>query len=123
MRWMHIAVIIIITFSITLNACAVYWSSRVDTNSSHWSIYRESSNFSFSLTTSVEGKISPVESNGRILEPYQSYYEEIVANDLRLRERTNSLEGRYKSTDEIKMQSTVSPDEIEILVYKPIGTD
>ncbi len=123
MRWVHIAVILIITSSLTLNACAVYWSSRVDTNSSHWSIYRQSSNFSFSITSSVEGKISPVQSRDRILEPYQSYYEEIVANDLRLRERTNSLEGSYKSTDEIKMQSTVSPDEIEILVDKPIGTD
>jgi hypothetical protein len=123
MRLAHIAVILIISFSLTLNACAVYWSSRVDTNSSHWSIYRESSNISFNLSSSVEGKISPVESHGRILEPYQSYYEEIVANDLRLGERTESLEGSYKSTDEIKMHSTVYPDEIEILVDKPVGTD
>jgi hypothetical protein len=42
---------------------------------------------------------------------------------VRLRERTNALEGSYKSTDEIKLQSTVYPDEIDILVDKPVGTD
>jgi hypothetical protein len=107
----------------TLNTNAVYWSSRVDTNSSHWSIYRESSNISFNLSSSVEGKISPVESRYRSLHPYQSYYEEVGTNDVRLRQRTNALEGSYKSTDEIMMQSVVYPDEIEITVDKPIGTD
>jgi hypothetical protein len=71
----------------------------------------------------VEGKISPVESRGRILSPYQSYYEEIGANDVRLRQRTSSQKGIYKSSDEIKMQSVVYPDEIEIDVDKPAGTD
>jgi hypothetical protein len=71
----------------------------------------------------VEGKISPVESRGRILSPYQSYYEEIGANDVRLRQRTSSQKGIYKSSDEIEMQSVVYPDEIEIDVDKPAGTD
>jgi len=71
----------------------------------------------------VEGKISPVESRFRILSPYQSYYEEIGTNDVRLRQRTSSLKGIYKSSDEIMMQSTVYPDEIEITVDKPVGTD
>jgi hypothetical protein len=71
----------------------------------------------------VEGKVSPFESRGRILIPYQSYYEEIGANDVRLRQRTSSLKGIYKSSDEIQMQSVIYPDEIEIYVDKPIGTD
>jgi hypothetical protein len=116
-------VILIMVLALVSNTEAVYWSSSVDTNSSHWSIYRESSNISFDLLSSVEGKISPVESHGRILSPYQSYYGEIRANDVRLRQRTNALEGSYKSTDEIMMQSVVYPDEIEITVDKPIGTD
>jgi hypothetical protein len=116
-------VILLLAFALTLNANAAYWSSRVDTNSSHWSIYRESSNISFNLSSSVEGKISPVESRYRTLSPYQSYYEEVGTNDVRLRQRTNALEGSYKSTDEIMMQSVVYPDEIEITVDKPVGTD
>ena len=115
-------VIFLVAVALTLNANADYWSSSVDTNSSHWSIYRQSSNISFYLASSVEGKISPVDSRGRILSPYQSYYEEVGTNDVRLRQRTSSLEGNYKSTDEIMMQSVVYPDEIEITVDKPAGT-
>jgi hypothetical protein len=116
-------VIFLLAFGLTSNTNAAYWSSNVDANSSHWSIYRESTNLSFNLSSSVEGKVSPVESRGRILSPYQSYYEEIGANDVRLRQRTSSLKGIYKSSDEIKMQSVVYPDEIEITVDKPAGTD
>ena len=96
----------------------------MDTDSSHWSIYRQSNNISFNLSSSVEGKISSVESHGRILSPYQSYYEEVGTNDVRLRERRSAREGSYESTDEIKMQSVVYP-EIEIinlLVDKRAGT-
>ena len=120
---LHLAILLVALFLLTTNANAVYWSSSVDTNSSHWSIYSESSNISFNLSSSVEGKISPVGSRGRILSPYQSYYEEVGSNDVRLRQRTSSLEGSYKSTDEIMMQSVVYPDEIEITVDKPVGTD
>ena len=118
-----LAIFLMIAIGITLNADAISWSSSVDTNSSHWSIYRESSNFSFDLSGSVGGEISSVESHGRILKPYQSFYEEIGANDVRLRERTSALEGSYKSADEIQMQSIVYPNDIEILVDKSIGTD
>jgi len=117
-----LAIIILVAFALTLDVNAVYWSSSVDTNSSHWSIYRESGNISFGLSSSVEGRISFVESHGRILSPYQSYYEEVGTNDVRLRERRSALEGSYKSTDEINMQSVVYPNEIEIIVDKPAGT-
>ncbi|MCK9565825.1 MAG: hypothetical protein M0Q43_07240 [Methanothrix sp.] len=116
-------ILLIVVFALISNVCGVYWSSSLATNSSHWSIFRESGNISFSLTGSVDGKISPVESNGRILHPYQAYYAEVASNDVRLRERTSAMEGSYKSIDEIKMQSTVHPDEIDILIDKPVGTD
>ena len=115
--------ILLMIFALSSNVCGVYWSSNIDTNSSHWSIYRESNNISFNLTSFVEGKISSVGSRYRSLNPYQSYYEEVRTNDVRLRQRTNALEGSYKSTDEIMMQSTVYPNDIDILVDKPIGTD
>lgn len=117
-----LAVILLAAFALTLNANADYKSLSVDTNSSHWSIYRQSTNISFNLSSSVEGKISSVESRGRIISPYQSYYEEVGTNDVRLRQRTSALEGNYKSTDEIKLQSVVYPDAIEITVDKPAGT-
>jgi hypothetical protein len=120
---LHLAIFLVVAIGLTFNANAVYWSSSVDTNTSHWSIYRQSSNISFDLSGSVDGQISPVKSHGRILNPYQSFYEEIGANDVRLRERTSALEGKYFSADEIEMQSTVYPNDIEILVDKPIGTD
>ncbi len=118
-----LAVVLLVAFALTLNANADYKSLNVDTNSSHWSIYRESNNISFSLSSSVEGKISPVESRGRILSPYQSYYEEIGSNNVQLRQRTNALEGNYKSSDEIKLQSVVYLDAVEVTVDKPAGTD
>jgi hypothetical protein len=118
-----LAIFLLVAVALTLDVNAVYWSSSVDTNSSHWSIYRESGNISFNLSSTVEGEISPVESSGRILSPYQSYYEEVGTNDVRLRQRTSALEGIYKSSDEIMMQSVVYPDEIEISVDKPAGTD
>ena len=118
-----LAIFLMVAMALTSNVSADYWSSSVDTNSSHWSIYRQSSNISFDLSGSVSGEISPVESHGRILKPYQSFYEEVGANDVRLRERTSALEGSYKSADEIKMQSIIYPNEIEIVVDKPIGTD
>ena len=123
-----LALLLIVIFALNSNAGAVYWASSVDTNSSHWSIYRQSGNISFNLSSSVKGNISPVDispakSRSRILHPYQSYYAEVGNNDVRFRQRTSSLEGSYKSADEIMMQSAVYPDEINITVDKPAGTD
>lgn len=105
------------------NAGAIYWSSSVDTNSTHWHIYRQSQNLSFDLSSSVQGKVSPVEFHSRVMTPYQSYYAEIGVNDLRLRERTSALEGSYKSNDEIEMQSETNGNEVDIFVNKPVGTN
>ncbi len=118
----------IVIFALHSNASAIFWASSVDTNASHWSIYRQSSNISFDLSSSVKGNvspidISPVKARSRILHSYQSYYAEVGNNDVRFRQRTSSLEGSYKSTDLIMMQSAIYPDEINITVDKPAGTD
>jgi len=123
MKLLPLMVLFILVLGVASNAEAVYWSSSVDTNSSHWSIYRESHNLILSLSSKVEGKTSPVEVHGTIIAPYQSYYEEIGVNDVRLRERTGSMEGNYKSTDEIELVSLVHPDEIYITVDKPVGSN
>jgi hypothetical protein len=114
-----LAMLLLIAVTLTLNANAEHMSLNVDTNTSHWSIYRQSINLSFHLSSLVEGNVSPVESNGRILSPYQSYYEDIGTNDVRLRQRTNALEGSYKSSDEIGLQSVVDLSDIEISIKKP----
>ncbi|HWQ20401.1 MAG TPA: hypothetical protein VN455_11530 [Methanotrichaceae archaeon] len=119
----YIAIIFLVGVGLTSTASAIYWSGSIDADSTHWSIYRESSNISFDLSGSVEGVISPVEFHGRMLSPYQSRYGEVGNNDVRLRQRTAALEGRYRSSDEITMQSTVYPDDIEIFVDKPVGTE
>lgn len=114
---------IFIMFAFVSSVSGVFWSSSVDTNSTHWHVYRESSNLSFNLISSVDGKVSPIEVHGRTISPYQSYYEEVGNNDVQLRKRTSALTGDYKSSDEIMMQSTVYPDEIEISVDKPVGSE
>jgi len=107
-----------------LNANGDFWEGSVDTNSSHWSIYRESTdNISFNLSSSVDGKVSPVEFNGRVLAPYQGYYEEIRANDVRSRQRISSREGFYKSSDEITMKVVGNYTSMTNIIYKPIGSD
>jgi hypothetical protein len=76
----------------------------------------------------VEGNISPIDispakSRSRILHPHQSYYGEVGNNDVRFRQRTSSLEGSYKSTDKIIMQSVLNMDGIVLTVVKLAGTD
>jgi hypothetical protein len=123
-----LALLLIVIFTIGSNAGANYWASSVDTNSSSWSIYRQNGNISFDLSSSVKGNISPIDissakSRSRILHPYLSYYAEVGDNDVRFSQRTSSLEGSYKSTDEIMMRSVIYQDEIVISAVKPAGTD
>jgi hypothetical protein len=116
------AIILMVAVALTINANAVYWSSSVDTNSSHWSIYRQSSNVNFDLSGTVDGNVSHVDSHGRVLGSYQAYYAEVGTNDVRLRERISALAGSYRSEDAINMKSNADND-IDILVVKPIGTN
>ena len=107
--------------SISISSAASY-SLSVCTNSSCVYFDRESSNITFDSSSSVEGVISPVAYRGRTLNPYHSYYAELKANDIRLRERTAALEGSYKSKENIYMTATTE-NEINIGVYKPFGSN
>ena len=115
-------IFVIVAAAMTINANAVYWSSSIDTNMSHWSIYRQNSNIDFNLSGSIDGKISQVDFHGRTLNPYQAYYAEVGTNDVRLRERTSALAGIYRSADEINMQSNAD-NSVDIFINKPIGTN
>jgi hypothetical protein len=101
---------------------ADYWSSSVGTNTSTWSIYRQSDNVSFDLSSSVEGNIAPIDAWGRVLKPCQSYYAEVKENDVRLSQRTNALEGHYKSDEIIRLRSR-NIEGVDISFTKPFGTD
>ena len=56
-------------------------SLKGNNTTAQWSLYRESSNFSFDMTGFVQGNISPVETHDRTLSPYQAYYAELKSND------------------------------------------
>ncbi len=99
-----------------------YWSGYVETDTSSWSIYRQSDNISFNLSSAVEGNVAPVDVRGRILRAYQSYYAEVEENDVRLSQRTNSLEGYYKSYEIIHLRSS-DTGENDISYSKSNGTD
>jgi hypothetical protein len=111
-----------ILLALVSSVSADYWSSSVSTNSSSWSITRQSGNISLSLSSAVEGNISPTELHGRVLGAYQSHYAEVKANDVRLRERTSSLEGKYRSEDEISLWSKID-NEVDIEATKPAGSN
>lgn len=101
---------------------ADYWSSSVGTNTSTWSIYRQSDNVSFNFTSSVQGSIEPIDFRGRVIKPYQSYYAELKENDVRLSQRTSAQEGNYRSDEIIRLRAR-NIEEVDISFSKPPGTD
>lgn len=92
------------------SAGSVYWSSTVSTNSSSWSIYRQSETFRFDQQGFVEGTISPIEFKGRNLSPYLSCNSDFGSNDVHLRERIAAQEGRYRSEDISTLQSNADTE-------------
>lgn len=117
------ALAFLLMIALASNASAIFWASSVDTNSSHWQIYRHSDNISFKLSGSVEGLISPVKLNGRVLPSYQSCYSEVGLNDLQYGERISALEGKYSSDDNLELDSNTDGNKIDISISKPRGTD
>jgi hypothetical protein len=113
---------LIIIMSLISTATADFWASTVGTDSSSWSIYRQSGNINCNLSSSIEGKIAPIDSHGRVLSPYQSRYADIGENDVKLRERTSALEGKYKSEDNIRLWSNIA-NSVNIYYFKPFGSD
>ena len=116
-----IKVILIIAVLIPI-ASADSWSSTVSTNTSSWSIYRQSENLSFDYSQSVQGTISPIDYHGRTLGSYYSGYKEIDVNDVRQRDRTSAFQGSYASDEVMSLRS----DDITYPVYsnitKPAGS-
>lgn len=121
MKQTHLALFFIV-LAIIPSTSADYWKASIGTNSSHWSIDRVSQNITFTQSSLVEGKIAPIEYRGTLLKPYASYYSEIKANDIQLRERTSALEGDYRSEDEMRLWSIVE-DEITIEYVKPADSN
>jgi len=100
---------------------AASWSSTVSTNTSSWSIYRQSESLSFNYSQLVQGTISPVDYHGRTLSPYYSGYQEINVNDVRQRDRTSALQGSYTSEEQTSLRSDVS-NPVYINITKPSGS-
>ncbi len=86
-------------------AGATSLSVAVGTNTSSWSVQRQSESIVFDYSHSVQGTISPVDYKGRSLSPYHSGYQDVNVNDVRLRDRTSALEGSYSSEEQMRMQS------------------
>jgi hypothetical protein len=103
------------------SASAASWSSTVTTNTSSWSIYRQSENLSFDYSQSVRGTISPVDYHGRTLSPYSSGYQEVDVNDIQLRERVSAFEGDYNSEEKTSLRSDTN-NSVSLDLQKPAGS-
>jgi len=103
-------------------ASAASWSGSVRTDSDAWSIHRESSNMSFTYEQSVLGTISAVDFRGRSLSPYHSFYEDVLVNEVGVRERTAALAGSFRSEEELKLCSSIN-NSVNMTLTKPAGSD
>ncbi len=90
----------------------------VGTNTTTWTISRESESLKFNYAQYVEGSISPVDYRGRSLSPYHSSYEEVDVNDIRLRDRTSALIGSYASEKQIILEANTTEDSVFDFVYE-----
>jgi hypothetical protein len=98
------------------------WSGTVKTDSNSWSISRESRNLSFTCEQSVQGNISPVEYRYGTLSPYHSKYQDLMVNDVGIRERTAALEGSISSEEQLSLKSHIN-NTVNMTIYKPSGSD
>jgi hypothetical protein len=119
---MHTLVYIALIVALISSANAASWSGSVQTDSDAWSITRESSNLSFTYEQSVQGQISPVDFRGRSLSPYHSLYEDVLVNDVGVRERTAALAGSYSSEEALKLTSSIN-NRVNMTLTKPAGSD
>ncbi len=122
MKFCHLILLSAVVFAFLSNACAIHWDSKVSTNSSSWSIYRQSGSIKIDLSSSIIGTLEQMELNSRSFKPYNSYYTDIIINDVRLRERISSSEGNYSSEDTLSISSS-DEEEIEINYGKEANTD
>ncbi|MFZ2471583.1 MAG: hypothetical protein WAW52_06530 [Methanothrix sp.] len=119
---MKLLLVGLLTAALIFAAQGATWSGSVKTDSGSWSIYRESSNLSFICEQSVQGTISPVEYRYGILSPYHSKYEDMMVNDVGIRERTSAMQGSFSSEEELSLKSHIN-NSVNLTIYKPSGTD
>jgi hypothetical protein len=98
------------------------WSGTVKTDSNSWSVSRESRNLSFTCEQSVKGSISPVEYRYGTLSPYHSKYQDLMVNDVGLKERTAALEGTLSSEEQLSLWSHIN-NSVNMTIYKPSGSN
>ncbi len=118
MKYFHLIILILLA---TSNASAAFWASSVSTNSSSWSIYRQSESLLFNYSQLVQGTISPVDYHGRTLNPYISSNQDIKMNDVRQCDRTSALQGAYASAEETSMRSDAY-NPVYVNITKPSGS-
>ena len=120
-KGMHNSVYIMLLLA-TLIGCASAesWTGHVITNTSSWQISRQSTNLSMDISGYVDGTISPVERQGRVLSPYAYYSKDVAANGVKIKERTAACQGKYDAEELLKMRARLSSAGYE--VDKPVGT-
>ena len=96
------------------------WTGQVITNTSSWQIARHSINMTMDISGYVEGTISPVERQGRVLSPYAHYSKDVAGNGALIKERTAASQGKYRAEELLKMRSRISSVGYEF--DKPSGT-
>lgn len=111
-----------ILLALIAGASAASWSSTVSTNSSSWSIFRQSENLSFDYSQSVQGTVSSIDYHGRTLHSYYSGYQEVDVNDVRLRDRTSAFQGSYSSEELTRLQSDDITYPVYLNITKPTGS-
>lgn len=107
----RIALVALLLLSIDLCAADSWWA-YISTPKSSWSINRESIAINFEYSQSIDGKISPVEFNGRELKPYFAKYVGVKANDVRTWDRTAALEGSLSSDESLRLKSSTLPERL-----------
>lgn len=115
-------IILSVILALVSSANAASWSGSVKTDSDAWYITRESSNLSFTYEQSVQGKISPVDYRGRTLSPYHTLYEDVLINDVGVRERTAALLGAFSSEEQLLLKSSIN-NSVNMTLVKPEGSD
>ncbi len=103
LRTISIGLILSQIFITAAGATSLYIA--VGTNSSTWSVNRQSESLIFDYSQSVQGTVSPVDYGGRSLSPFYSGYQDVNVNDVRLRDRTSALQGSYSSEERMNLQA------------------
>jgi len=103
-----VIIILLLCSALIVAADAEKRTISVGTNTTTWTITRESESIKFDYAQYVQGSISPVEYRGRTLSPYHSSYEDVDLNDIRLRDRTSALEGSYASEKQMTLEANTT---------------